>query len=262
MCVCMRTYNFPWFWKETGLDIANNIYQLRETLWCGRWLKHCFVLFCFKLETRVKDWKRRLQKGIQTKFSSQYFRPVVSYFQNLPSHRSGNCSVYWMIQFKYRIELILACEENCSNLISAIPMLNLQQHSISFLDLFTFRSIFCPLLWELIITVCITRFLFRRLSSQFGQLKAVVRDWRSRRTEKPDVCLLPLCCRYLWQLLYLFHGFSPCQTGYPWFHLPLSGSMACVSRLQEHCLLLLFLQSRAGSTFCFCWSLNCFTVFG
>lgn len=90
--------------------------------------------------------QRCLQKGIETKFSSQYFRPVVSYFQNLPSQWSGNCSVCSMIQFKYRIEPLLACEKNCSNLISASPTLNLQQHSVSIPDLFTFRSIFCPLL--------------------------------------------------------------------------------------------------------------------
>lgn len=68
-------------------------------------------------------------------------------------------------------------------------------------------------------------FPIRRSSAGFGQLTAMVGDWSSGRREKPDVCRLPLCYRFLWQLLCPSHGFSTFQTGSPWFHLPLSDPM-------------------------------------
>lgn len=115
-------------------------------------------------------------KGIETKSTSQYFLPVVTYFQNLPFQWSGHWSMYLTMQFKYRMKPLFACEKNCSNLISAIPMLNLQQHSVSVLSLFAFRffSFFPPLLLSqclnehLSLQFAWTRLSFRRPSPPAG----------------------------------------------------------------------------------------------
>ena len=67
------------------------------------------------------------QKEIETKSASQYFKPGVIYFQNLLFQGSGSWSVHLIMQFKYRIKLILACEKNYTPNFPKFIMLYLQQ---------------------------------------------------------------------------------------------------------------------------------------
>lgn len=138
--VLLRTF---WCWTEAALDIANNLYQLKKSFVVCEVVEALFylVLLHFKLTTRVKDGEDVCRKEERPNPQAIFYASCYL-FSKSAFLWSGNWSVYVMMQFKYRIKPILACEKNCSNVISAIPVWTLQEHSVSVLGLIAFGFIF------------------------------------------------------------------------------------------------------------------------
>lgn len=187
----------------------------------------CLVLFCFK--QRSKELK--VGKTSAERNRDQIYRPTLhnswlSIFKICLSNEVEiQQSVDDAVQTENKASFHL-WEELCSNLISAIPMLNLQYHSLSGLGLF-------PQIHSLPFSCC--RSVLMRADPGSLHLpsswqKTLSWDWsvesngenRGSGREKPEVCPLILCCRCLWQLLCPSCGCSTCQTSSPWLHLTVS----------------------------------------